>query len=249
MRTLNRILLSMLLLWLSAVAAEEPNQESRDSAMKKMMTPTREFGYVSPGISWTSLGQLNGFLASSGLSGFPDHAWTLSFGREKEFRRLIMERSLSLDIYGDNLNAGLRTSLFVGDITGRAGFNVLPPDLFASLYPYLGLGAGLNAMFFRANSRTLASLLATSEPNVYAWQFTPLLDLGLGSNFPFANKDGTRGLTAGLRVGFLADLYYTKRWYSDGVVLSDLPSIQQAGPYIRLVLGGWGPHKHHHHEM
>jgi hypothetical protein len=249
MRTLNGILLSMLLLSLSVIAAAEPKQECRDSTMKKMMTPTREFGFVSPGISWTFLGQLNSSLTSSGLTGFPEHAWGLSFGREKEFRRLIMEHSLSFGIYGDNLDGNLRTSLFVGNLIGRTGFNVLPPALFASLYPYLGLGAGLNVIHFRANSRTLGSMLTATDSNVYAWQLTPLLDLGLWSNFIFANKEGTRGLVAGLRVGYLADLYYTKRWYSDGAVLSDLPAIQQTGPYIKLVLGGWGPHKHHHHDM
>jgi hypothetical protein len=249
MKALNGIVLSMLLLSLSAMAAEGPNEQCRDSTMKKMMTPTREFGYVSPGISWTFPGKVNSFLNASGITGFPEHAWGLSFGREKEFRRLILERSLSFGIYGDNRNGNLRTSLFVGDITGRAGFNVLPPDLFASLYPYLGLGAGLNTLYFRANSRTLGSMLASTDSNVYAWQITPLLDLGLGSNFLFANKEKTRGLVAGVRVGFLTDLYYTKRWYSNGVFLSDLPSIQQTGPYVKLVLGGWGPHKHHHHDI
>jgi|GEM_PF-3005124 hypothetical protein len=234
----------------AAIAAAETGQQCTDTTAKKMMTPSREFKYVSPGISWNTAGSVNRFLNESGFTGFPDHVWTLSFGREKEFRRLVFDHSLTIRIYGDNLNAGVRTSLYEGDMMGRAGFNVLSPDLFTSLYPYIGFGAGMNALYFRESSKTLGSALATSEPNVYAWQLTPLFDLGLGSNFQFANKDKTRGLVAGLRVGFLTDLYYTKRWHSSGTVLSDLPAVQQTGPYVKLILGGWGPHKgHHHHEM
>ncbi len=242
----KRILLAVIVMAASTLV--QAGEVNCDTGMMKMMKPTHEFGYVSAGSAWLTLGKVNSFLNGQGLSGFPEQAWSLSFGRYKDFRRLVMESDLTLRIWGDNLNAGLRTSLFAGDITWNNGFNVLPPEWVGSLYPYLGLGIGLNNLYFRDNSKTLAELRTTTEPNSNVWELTPLLNLGLGSNFLFANNDRSKGLVVGLGAGYLVDLYYTKRWMSDGIYISDLPSISQTGPYVRLVLGAWGKHHHHHME-
>jgi hypothetical protein len=246
MNSIKRILLAAIVM--AAFTMVQADKMDCDTGMMKIMKPTHEFGYVSPGSAWLTLGKVNSLLNSQGLSGFPEQAWTLSFGHYEDFRRLVMESELTLRIWGDNVNAGLRTSLFTGDITWNSGFNVLPPEWAASLYPYLGLGIGLNSLYFRENSRTLAELRVSTEPNSNAWELTPLLNLGLGSNFLFANNDRSKGLVVGLRAGYLVDLYYTKRWMSDGIYVSDLPSISQTGPYVRLVLGAWGKHHHHHIE-
>jgi hypothetical protein len=237
---------------LAAFFAAYAGDTCSDTSSMKMMKPTHEFRYLSPGSAWLSLGKVNGFLVDQGLSRFPEQAWTITAGGYRDFGRFVMEHTLSIRIWGDNLNGSLRSSLCVGDITWNTGFNALPPEWMVSLYPYLGLGIGMNSMYFRANSRTLSGasgVLASTEPNSYTWEVTPLLNLGLGTNWLFANPDKTMGFVLGLRGGYLVDLYYTKRWLSYGVYVSDLPSISETGGYVRLVLGAWGNHKHHHHDM
>lgn len=211
-----------------------------------MMKPTHEFSYISPGFSWINLGSFNNFLVSSGFTRFPAQAWTISLGGYKDFRRLVMEGAIMARIWGYNLDGPQRVSLGAGEIVWNSGFNVLPPEWSTSLYPYMGLGIGMNSLYIRAKSKTLLSLLAATEPNSFMWELTPLLNLGLGSNYLLSAKDGSKGLAIGLRIGYLVNLYMNKKWSSDGINVSDLPSILQNGAYIRLTLGGWG--KHHHME-
>ncbi len=217
-----------------------------DSAMMRMMRPTHEFGYVGASSAWLSLSGFNTFLNSQGLSSFPEQAWTIAFGGYKDYDRLVMEHTFSIRIWGFNRNGPLRTTLVAADLTGNTGFNTLPPQWPASLYPYVGLGVGMNALYVRDDSKTFSQMLASTEPNSYSWEFTPLLNLGLGSNYLLLSPDKTMGLALGLRAGFLVDLYYTKRWISDGVYITDIPSISQTGAYVRLIIAGWGKHKHHH---
>jgi hypothetical protein len=217
-----------------------------DSMMMKMK-PTHEFGYISPGMSWINFGNLNGYLESLGYTHFQEQAWTLSLGRYRDWGRFVMESHILVRIMGDNLDSTLRSSLGFGEIVGDAGFNVLPPAMPLDLYPYLGLGVGGAVMNFRSNTKTLPELLVSTEPNSMLWQVTPLFDLGIGSNYMLGSKDGSMGFAFGLRIGYLFDLYVNKKWYSNMITVSGLPSITQNGAYIRLTLGGWG--KHHHMMM
>lgn len=244
MKTTAHILTALVLL--VSFASTPAHTMDNDSMM--MMKPTHHFRYISPGFSLIGFGDLNNYLGSLGYSRFPAQAWTLTLGSYKDWDRFIMEHHIMARIWGDNLNAGLRTSLGMGEIVADAGFNVLPPAMPVDLYPYLGLGVGLNCMNFRSNTKALPDLLTSTEPNSMVWQATPLFDIGLGSNYLLASKDGTMGFSFGLRAGYLVDLYSGKKWYSGGTTVTGLPSIMQNGAYIRLVLGGWGKHPHHHME-
>ncbi len=241
----------MVMMFMAAVCAVAGTDDSSKASSMMNMKPTHEFGYASPGSAWLSLSNVNKFLNNQGLSGFLGQAWTVSLGGYRDWHRVVMEHSLNLRIWGYNLNGALRTSMYLWDATWNTGFNTLPPEWPVSLYPYVGLGVGLNTMFFGSDTKTFATMLATNEPDAYAWEFTPLFNVGLGSNYLFPSPDSTKGFSVGLRLGFLVDLFYTKRWISDGVYISDLPSISQTGPYIRLTLGGWDKHGHHHmhHDM
>jgi hypothetical protein len=248
MKALLHMLTAVVLL-VSFTNAPAHSMDNDSSGM--MMKPTHEFGYISPGMSWINSGNLNGYLMSLGYSRFQEQAWTLSLGKYRDWNRLVMEHHILARILGDNLNSTLngtlRSSLGYGEIIFNGGFNVLPPEMSLDLYPYLGIGAGLAWMNFRNNTKTLPQLLLSTEPNSFLMQATPLIDLGIGSNYLLCNPDGTKGLAIGLRIGYLVDLNAGKRWYSDMIAVSGLPSIMQNGAYIRLTLGGWG--KHHHMMM
>jgi hypothetical protein len=246
MKTMLHVLTAAVLL-VSFTSASAHSMDN-DSMMMKMMKPTHEFGYISPGFSWINFGDFNNSLISLRLSPFPEQAWTLTLGKYKDWNRFIMESHITIRMWGDNIDSTRRSFLGAGDIIMNAGFNVLPPAMPLDLYPYLGLGAGLNCLTIRSDTKTLSDLLASTEPNSMLWQATPLLDLGIGSNFLLGSKDGSMGFAVGLRIGYLVDLYMNKKWNSDMTTVSGLPSITQNGAYLRLTLGGWGKH-HHHHDM
>jgi hypothetical protein len=244
MKTLLHMLTAIVLL--VSFASVSAHTMDNDSMMMKMK-PTHEFGYISTGMSWINSGNLNGYLVSLGYSRFQEQAWTLSLGKYRDWDRFVMEHHILARIVGDNLNGTLRSSIGFGEIVFDAGFNVLPPVMSLDLYPYLGIGAGLAYLNFRSNTKTLPALLNSTEPNSFLMQATPLVDVGIGSNYLLGNSDESMGFTFGIRIGYLADLYANKKWYSDMTAVSGLPSIMQNGPYIRLTLGGWG--KHHHMMM
>lgn len=233
--------LSAAILFSAVLFAPSANEKSIDSSVNR--SPTNEFGFVSPGIIFTDLEDINNSLATLGLSSFPGHAWTLSFGSHTERGRWISEGVTTLRIFGDNLDSANRTSLYMGNISCYSGVNVLPIKLPINLYPYLGLGLGLNMLHIRSNERAMADLLALSEPNPFLWQVTGLLDLGVGSEIKHLIKTG--GLAIGLRLGYLVDLHKNKKWTADGTRVTGISSISQNGPYIRLVLGGWDSQKKH----
>jgi hypothetical protein len=225
MKTILHLLAAAVLL--ISITSAPAHTMGDDSTMMKMMKPTHEFGYISPGMSWINFGSLNNYLVSlpPGYSHFQEQAWTLALGNYKDWDRFVMESHILARIMGDNLNGNLRTSMGFVEIVGDAGFNVLPPAMPVDLYPYLGLGGGLACMNFRNNLTTLPALLLSTEPNAMLWQATPLFDIGIGSNYLLGNKDGTMGFAFGLRIGYLVDLHLNKRWYSGQIGISGLPSI------------------------
>lgn len=213
------------------------------SAMKAAMKPDRQYGYLSVGTTWFANDDLNAKLKSSAYSSFKSNALTFSISDHKEYKRLIFESPLSLHFWKDNVDSGIRTSLFSSDLLWNTGFNVLPSNLPAILFPELGLGLGFNLMRIRSDSKTLATILTTTEPNSLLWQGSFLFNVGIGSDLIVAAADRNAGLTIGIRAGYTLDIYTAKHWYSDGVTISDVPSLPHNGPYVRVILGGWGEKK------
>jgi hypothetical protein len=216
-----------------------------DSACTTMVS--RTYGFISPGLTWVNNNDLNSFLGTEGIASFNTMSPTFSLGGHREMKRLIMESNLNFRYWRDNVDNGLRTSLFASDIVCNTGINVLPATMPVTLFPYLGLGAGLNTLHFRRDTKTLAQVLTFSGSDAMLWQASFLINLGLGADFILAKADGTHGLVLGLRGGYLFDPYNgDKDWNLGGTEVEDVPNFKQSGPYVRLILGGWGTHKHKH---
>ena len=204
-------------------------------------TAIRGIGFVSPGISWVDLDRFNNFLGSQGISSFNTMAPTLTIGGYKEMNNIIMESNLTLRYWQDNVKSNLRTSLFMGDLDWNAGINLMKSSMPLCLFPYVGAGVGLNSLHMRSNKKSLGALLVSSDPNAMLWQAAFLLNVGVGSNYLFPRKNAAHGLALGLRAGYQFDPISKNRdWHSGGTNIVDLPTLKQSGPYLRLVLGGWG---------
>lgn len=239
LNSLKKIMLVSAVVASSTVSAQAMQNRWADTACSTM--GCRSFGYISPGLAWNNLDNINNALAAQGISAFKGMAPTLSLGMNRELGRLVMESSITWRYWFDNLDGATRTSLGAGDLIFNTGFNLFPFSAPLTLVPYLGIGGGLNTIHIRNDSKSLTNLLGSTEPDAMLWQGTFLVNLGIGSDLLLSKNDMLNGLALGLRVGYLFDPFADNmRWYSNGVYINDIPALNQSGAYIRLILGGWG---------
>lgn len=207
-------------------------------------SPTRHFGFIAPGVSWIDADKLNDFLATQGISSFKDVAPTLSLGGSKEYRRLIFESNLTMRYWHERVNSNVRTSLFMGDMMWNTGYNLLPPSFMTRVFPYAGIGFGINSIYLRNDTATFADMRSSQNTNSMLWKAKFLINAGLGTDLILTKDKSGPGLVMGLRAGYLYDPFnHNKSWYSSGTEIKGMPDLRQSGAYIKLILGGWGHHK------
>jgi hypothetical protein len=206
--------------------------------------PIIHYHFIGVGAAWFKNSNLNEKLGSIGVSSFNNNAFSLSFGKHEERRKSITESSLSLNFWDDKVDSNVRTSLVSGELMNVGGFNTLPGNLPIKLFPYFGVGLGINALHVRANNKTLSNLVTSIDRNSILWQGSILYDIGIGSDAVVKFKQHSGGLALGVRAGYRGNIYSSKSWWSNGTTITDVPSMQHSGGYIRLVFGGWDNNKH-----
>jgi hypothetical protein len=213
------------------------------------MKATHRYGFLGGGFSWFDDSKLNEMLTSSNLPKFKEYAMTVSLGGRKDMGKLIME-SVITGYFWKNMvsSTNQRVSLMSGDIMWNHGYNFLTSGMPLTLFPYVGLGVGINTMQLRSDRKTFSELVATAgDPDhaLFLSQGAVLFNVGLGSDLFLVKPDKTKTMVIGIRAGYSYDLYTGKKWYSNGTTVSDLPSLHHNGGYVRLVIGGEGNHNHH----
>ncbi len=200
---------------------------------------TRQFMFIQPGAVWLSLEKLNDYLVLQGLSEFNDRSPSLTIGHRKEFNRLYFESGFTFRYHDDHTRANLKTSLFNGTYIWNTGFNTLPQALPLTLFPFAGMGIGGTFMHVRSDSRAFSDAIVSNGPDITMWQGAFLLNAGVGSDFIV--QKASHGFVVGIRGGYVFDPFTKKRdWRSRGTKITNLPILDQSGPYIQLVIGGWG---------
>lgn len=203
---------------------------------------TRHFGFIEPGASWLSMDNLNDYLVQQGLSSFNDRSPSFTIGHRKEFKRLYFESGFTFRYYDDHKRLNLKASLYNGTYLWNTGFNLLPKAFPVTLFPYAGMGVGGAYMHVRSDSRAFSEALVSNGPDFTMWQGAFLLNAGVGSDFILTKSE--RGFVIGIRGGYLYDPFTSKReWRSNGTKITNLPDLDQSGPYVNLLIGGWGGHK------
>jgi hypothetical protein len=254
MSTINQLskfgLFSLLVVALQAGAADKDTscavkehhccEMSKDSGCSSKKTDLHYF-YSSVGTAWFTNSNLNGYLQAMQLSPFRDNVLSISIGEHKQKGKKVEESSFTGQFWADHLNGNLRSSMWSFDVFSNSGFNAIPLKMPLSLFPYFGLGLNLSALHIRSNVTTLPERMNSQQPNAYLLQGALLLNVGIGSDFKFSSPDNKTGFILGYRAGWCYDLYTTRNWYSQGVAISDVPSLRHNGGYVKLVLGGWGP--------
>jgi hypothetical protein len=208
------------------------------------MKTTHQYGFLGGGISWFDDSKLNDRLALSNLPKFKEYAMTISIGGRKDMKRMTMESVITGHFWRDKVSSNQRISLWSGDIFWNGGYNILPSEQSLTLFPYVGLGVGLNTMRLRSDTKTFSGLLTSTDHALFLTQGSVIFNVGLGSDLFLVKPDKTRSMVIGIRAGYSYDLYNAKNWYSDGTTISDLPVLRHNGGFIRLVIGGMGNRKH-----
>lgn len=209
-----------------------------DSSCQKKCKTTRSYGVFQAGITTVDPDKLNNTLSSSGLTGFDPLTLSLALGGHKEYRRLITDGQFSTAIWRKNNNGSIRTSLTSINFTSNTGVNVLPPDFNLNLFPYAGLGVGINKLHISRKSASFNEVVSATIPDQKLHQGALLFNAGLGSDFTIPSENKKCGLVVGFRAGYQLPLY-TSKWRSDRTTISGLPDLRQQGFYARVVIGGW----------
>ncbi len=229
---------AFILILLSSLSVAAMNFEKYDSSTCSTKV-TRQFMFIQPGAAWLSVEKLNDYLILQGLSRFSDRSPSLTIGHRKEFKRLYFESGITFRYYDDHTKANLKTSLFNGTYLWNTGFNTLPPALPVTLFPFAGMGIGGTYVHVRSDSRAFSEAIVSNGPDITMWQGAFLLNAGVGSDFIVTKA--SNGFVVGIRGGYIFDPFTKKRdWRSHGTKITNLPTLDQSGPYIQLVLGGWG---------
>lgn len=211
---------------------------STDSSCQKKCKTTRSYGVFQTGIATVDPDKLNNTLSSSGLTGFDPLTLSLALGGHKEYRRLITDGQISTAFWRKNDNGSIRSSLTSINFTSNTGVNVLPPDLNLNLFPYAGLGVGVNKLHISRKSATFNEVVSATIPDQSLRQGSVLFNAGIGSDFTIPSDNKKCGFVVGVRGGYQLPLY-TSKWRSDRTKISGLPDLKQQGFYARLVIGGW----------
>jgi hypothetical protein len=208
-----------------------------DSSCKKSKM-TRSYVVIQAGIATFDPDKLNNTLSLSGLTGFDPLTFSSAIGGHREYRRLITEGLFSTAFWRKNDNNAIRTTLASINLSSNTGVNLLPPDFNLNLFPYAGLGVGINKLQVHQKSASFNEVLTTAIPDRVLRQGTITFNAGLGSDYTLPSDNKKCGFVVGVRGGYQLPLY-TSKWRSDGTTISEFPDLKQQGFYVGIVIGGW----------
>ncbi len=212
------------------------------------LKPGRHFGFVGGGASWLDISKVNDMLAVSDLARFKEYAATVSIGMQNNKERFVVEHVITGHFWKEKVRSNQRVSLWSADAFGNCGFNLFGSAAPAALYPFAGLGAAINTLQLRRDTKSFSELLSSNDRSKFLTQGAILFNVGIGSDV-FIKKAGTdKVLVIGFRAGYAGDVFTAKKWHSDGTTISELPAFRHDGGYVRLVIGGLGKGHCNHRE-
>jgi len=111
-----------------------------------------------------------------------------------------------------------------------------------SSYALLGLGGGGYSIDISENGNAdFNNIMAGNFKQIHLTSGGFLMNFSLGTDFFVsgnANDDGVGGISIGLRFGYTLAL--SNSWSTENQSVSNMPSSQMSGPFIKLLIGGGG---------
>lgn len=221
-----------------------PPAEAQDAgASDTTATATSERmggGFFAIGANATDLGPLNTRLSGAGYPSFPSELFAIGGGGYG-----VVGGRLLLGGEGYGLIAPSRgfqgRSVSVGGGYGlfTVGYRLRPASQLV-VYPQVGVGGGgLSVEIGSVGADQFDDVLDDPNREATLEKGSVLVSLGAGLEYRFATADDPGGIHLGLRAGYLLSPYNTD-WTLGENQLSGGPDAMLSGPYVRLLLGGWG---------
>ncbi len=227
------VLISLFLLFASSIL----NAGEKDSREGGGM------GYFMAGWQNINLSGLNKTLGSNDLPEFSESQYSFGGGGHGIMGSFILGGE------GHGLNTESKsTNLYKVSVSGGYGLFDVGYILFRRggliLYPMLGIGgAGINVSISEKASYDFNEALKNPKRGIELSNGGFITSFSLGADFllPLGRDgEGTGGLLIGLRGGFILPLYKGGSWVYNEQEITNGPSADIRGVFIRLAIGGGG---------
>jgi len=218
-----------------AEAQRTRGHEARDGA-----------AFLSVGWQRMDLGELNLRLTAAGYPTFDEQRLTLG-GGAYSFRDRVVLGAEGHAVVGPGettLDGNHRTRLTGGIGTVHLGYTVVrTPRL--RIHPMIGLGgAGATLDIVDRTAPSFDDVLAQPGRNARLVSGSLILDASVGSTIRLTDSVRPRGGRGGLALGVRAGhgfAPFAGEWRMEsGNDVAGGPEVTLAGPYVRVMVGGWG---------
>ncbi len=239
-RLLRLVLVGIFSVGLIGASPVQAQEEPADDEPSPQTHKDGGSGFFAIGVNATDLGPLNARLSDAGYPTFPTDLFAIGGGGQG-----IVAGRLLLGGEGYGLIAPSRgfqgREVTVGGGYGlfTIGYRFRPADQL-QVYPQVGVGGGgLSLEIGSTGADQFDDVLDNPNREASLEKGSVLLSLGAGLEYRFAPSDGSGGFQLGLRAGYLLSPYDTD-WTLGEDRLADGPDAAFSGPYVRLLIGGWG---------
>jgi hypothetical protein len=197
-------------------------------------------GFFALGVNATNLSPLNDRLRQAGYPTFPSELVAIGGGGYGVVADRLMIGgegygliAPSRGYQGRDVSVGGGYGLFT------LGYRFRPAD-GVRVYPLVGVGGGgLSLDIGSTGGEQFGDVLENPNRSATLEKGSVLVSLGAGAAYRFQTGTEHGGVQVGLRAGYLLAPYDTD-WVLDENQLSGGPDATFSGPFVRLLVGGWG---------
>lgn len=221
---------------LPARAQEDPDDEPPSQSQKV----GGGGGFFGVGVNSLDLKPLNQRLSRTGYPTFPSELFAIGGGGYG-----VVAGNLLLGGHGYGLIApsrgfqGREVSVGGGYGLFTIGYQFQPATPVA-VFPQVGIGGGgLSLDIGSTGTDSFEDVLDDPNREASLEKGSLLVSVGVGMEYRFSKPGESGGFQIGVRAGYLLSPYDTD-WTHSGDRLSGGPDASFGGPYVRLVVGGWG---------
>jgi hypothetical protein len=209
---------------------------------------TAEFrGYFMVGGNILDIDALNSILENEGYSTLSNNFLSIGGGCLHQKNRWIIGCEGHF-LFGEENKSDITSGNFETSISAAYGFfdfgYILFNKHFFQVYPLIGLGGGVMSLKIkeRLTDPSFAEVLADPKRNSKLESAAFLINMAIGTEYLMKLREdetGIGGLVLGIRVGYTF-APFRSNWKLERTDVSNGPDLRMTGPYVRLILGGWG---------
>jgi hypothetical protein len=202
-------------------------------------------GFFTVGAQWLDLDGLNQQLVAAGYPAFGEDVLALGGSGHGFHQRLLLGGSgqALLSPSETSLDGAFRSRLSGGYGHFDLGYAIVAAPR-ARLYPMLGIGGGATRLeITERSSPGFDEVLRSPRRGARLTRGSFILDTSLGLDVRVTarrRENGVGGFAIGVRGGYTFTPLQTEWHLDESSDVAGGPDAGLQGPYVRLMLGGWG---------